>query len=333
MERSGSSTAGHDSRQAQHISASRDPASQLELVTLSNPHVCVAVVPAIGGRIISVVPSVTGDELLWRNQRLSLFPSEPGAAYDPVFYGGIDELLPCDLPETIDGIDCPDHGELWTTPLQWESEERGLRLWGRLPLSGLHYERIMSLSAERPEIMSQYRITNTAPSERHFLWKLHAALNTRPGDQVVCPAETAQAADLAYSTCPSLLPFHWPLCEGIDKSVVPEENGTCEFLYLSGLASGRMGLWRSSALSADKSVSQPGFSVQYAFDPGVFPFPWLFQSFGGFDGHVVTVLEPCTNMPISVADAQRAGTCTALAPGETLATTVRLSIIVPTEGK
>jgi hypothetical protein len=41
---------------------------------------------------------------------------ERGADYDSNFYGGIDELIPNDIPENIDGIDDPDHGELWTTP-------------------------------------------------------------------------------------------------------------------------------------------------------------------------------------------------------------------------
>lgn len=318
------------------FSSSRDPVSQMDLVTLSNAHCQVVVAPDIGGRIVSFIPSVTGEDVLWHNKTLPLFRSRPGDAYDPVFYGGIDELLPCDLPETIDGIDYPDHGELWTTPLQWEASGDRLRLWGVLPRSGLFYEREMTLSQERPEIVFHYRIQNRQKEPRHFLWKLHAALHVLPGDRVTCPASTAQAADLAYSSCTTPDPFAWPFCDGIDKSVVPEENGTCEFLYLSGLSTGTMGLDRPStgtvdancpcAESAHPCRSVPAISIRYEFDRAVFPFPWLFASFGGFDGHFVTVLEPCTNMPISVADAQQAGTSAMLAPGEVLVTTVRLTV-------
>ncbi len=298
------------------ISSSRDPETLMELITLSNNHCRVVVAPEVGGRIISFVPSVTGEEVLWHNKSLSLFRSRPGDAYDPAFYGGIDELLPCDLPETIDSIDYPDHGELWTTALQWETCGNKLRLWGSLPLSGLAYEREMSLSSKSPEVVFHYRIKNEQEAPRHFLWKLHAALVALPGDRVSCPASTAQAADPDYSSCPSLAPFSWPLCQGVDKSVVPEENGTSEFLYLNGLSAGTMGLERPPA----------GISIQYWFDRAVFPTPWLFQSFGGFDGHFVTVLEPCTNMPMSVADAQDAGICAVLKPGETLKTSVRLTV-------
>ena len=311
------------------ISSSRDPVSLMELITLSNTHCRVVVAPETGGRIVSFIPTMTGEELLWHNKARALFRSRPGDAYDPAFYGGIDELLPCDLPETIDGIAYPDHGELWTTPLQWEARGNRLRLWGVLPRSGLSYERKMSLCADSAEIVLHYRIRNGQKTHRHFLWKMHAAMHTVPGDRVICPAATAQAADPAYSSCLSMAPFSWPVCQGIDKSIIPEENSTCEFLYLMGLSEGTMGLERPSA----------GISIQYAFDRTVFPTPWLFQSFGGFDSHFVTVLEPCTNMPLSVTDAMQAGTCAMLAPGETLTTTVRLSArllpettILPMEG-
>ena len=80
-----------------------------------------------------------------RNQglRLELLPS--GAEYDPNFYGGVDELLPNDIPELIDGIECPDHGELWTTPLKATSEGDRVKMECVLPNLGLRYERWMRL--------------------------------------------------------------------------------------------------------------------------------------------------------------------------------------------
>ena len=66
----------------------------------------------------------------------------PGSEYDPNFFGGIDELLPNDVPETIDGVACPDHGELWTTCLDWHLEsDEVIHLQGMLSLFGLRYER------------------------------------------------------------------------------------------------------------------------------------------------------------------------------------------------
>jgi len=297
------------------FSISKIPESAVELVTLSNRYGHVKVAPAIGGRIISIRLESTGEELLWHNENISLQTNVSGAAYDPNFYGGIDELLPCDEPERIDGIDCPDHGELWTTPLQWEIVDDVLKLQGVLPRFGLTYTREMHLSPDKPEIISQYRIGNPTAETRHFLWKLHAALPVNPGDLVECPAVYAKPVDAAYTTCKSMEPFLWPYSGESNKSVIPESNGTCEFLYLYELSEGTM--------SFIGKESHTYFT--YHFDKSVFPYPWLFQSFGGFDGHEVTVLEPCTNMPLRVNDAIKREQCASLPPLGELSTTIRIS--------
>jgi hypothetical protein len=221
----------------------------------------------------------------------------------------MDELLPSDLPETINGIASPDHGELWTLPLDFEAAGDTLVLRGRLPRFGLDYERRMRIEDNR--LVCDYRIGNPTASERDFLWKLHAALAVRPGDRVLCPAATARAADTAWSRRKRVAPFAWPDSDGLDMSLVPEPDGGTEFLYLYDLTDGRMALQ-----AAD------GAKIECRFDRTVFPCCWYFASHGGMDGAFVGVLEPCTNMPIGVNEAAKSGYCARLAPGETLATTV-----------
>src|SRR5437868_3017339 len=91
----------------------------------------VDVVPGVGGRIVSLVHKPSGHEFLWHNPALRLELKPSGAEYDPNFYGGIDELLPNDLAEPINGVECPDHGELWTTPLHTEVVADRLILTGQ----------------------------------------------------------------------------------------------------------------------------------------------------------------------------------------------------------
>lgn len=69
----------------------------------------------------------------------------PCSAFDPVFFGGINELLPNDTPEFFDGVALLDHGELWTTALNATVVDNAVSLHGYLPLSGLAYERTLSL--------------------------------------------------------------------------------------------------------------------------------------------------------------------------------------------
>ena len=67
-----------------------------------------------------------------------------------------------------------------------------------------------------------------------------------------------------------------------------------------------------------------GLTFEYRFDTAVFPYVWYFASYGGFDGHVVAVVEPCTTMPLSVSAAAALGQCSLLESGEGLATQVQI---------
>lgn len=276
---------------------------------LENDTLRVEVAPAVGGRVVSLVHRPSRREFLWRNPRLSLSRCAPGSAYDPNFYGGMDELLPCDIPETINGIACPDHGELWALPLAAERAGDALTLHGRLPRFGLDYERRMRLEGNR--LICDYRLTNPSATERQFMWKLHAALAVQPGDRIDCPAAMARAADPEWSRRKSPAPFAWPDADGLDMSRIPVPDGGTEFLFLYDLAEGRMAL-----------EAQDGARLECRFDRAIFPCCWYFASHGAMDGAFTGVLEPCTTMPLSVNEAAMNGFCSRLGPGETLETTV-----------
>lgn len=290
------------------------PLDGVPIIRLESDHLQVDVAPGVGGRVVSLIDRASAHEFLWRNRALSLQRLPAGSEYDPNFYGGIDELLPNDLPEVIDGVSCPDHGELWTSALDWACEGDRLKLRGTLPLFGLSYEREMTLRADSPCLEVTYRISNRADQPRHFLWKLHAALAVVPGDVVDCPARKARVVDLAWSRYHTLAPFDWPTIEGQDAHVIPAPDGTVDFFYLFELTEGKMA-WRRPS---------DGLAFTYHFDRRVFPYAWLFASYGGFNGHYTVILEPCTAMPLSVNEAAARRQCSLLEPGETLETRVTI---------
>ncbi len=298
------------------MNRSQTLASETPVITLESAHLQVGVAPGVGGRVVSLRHKATGHEFLWRNAALPLRRLAAGSEYDPHFFGGIDELLPNDIPEQIDGIACPDHGELWTTALAAERAGPRLTLRGTLASFGLRYEREMTLRPDAPRLDLRYRISNPTDQPRHFLWKLHAALNVAPGDRVECPARKGQVVDLAWSRFHTLAPFDWPRLEGQDAHVIPAPNGTVDFFYLFDLAEGRIG-WRRP---------ETGLGFTYHFDRAAFPYAWLFASYGGFNGHYTVILEPCTAMPIGVNDAAAKGQCSLLPPGGSLATDVSIRV-------
>ena len=284
-----------------------------EIVRLRSPQLEVDVAPGVGGRIVQIRYLPSGHAFLWNNAGLILELLPHGSEYDPNFYGGIDELIPNDIPETIEGTFCADHGELWTTPLDWHWEETTLVMEGRLPFFGLSYvpERLRN---DSPIIELRDPIANECAASRHFLWKLHSAIAVSPGDRIECPARHPQVVDLQYSRFGTLEPFAWPEIEGRRADVVPDNDGTVDFFYLYDLDSGRIA-WTRPAHQ---------LKFEYRFDRSVFPFAWLFASYGGFDGHYTVVLEPCTTMPISVNAAMANGRCSHLGPGDVLETDVAI---------
>lgn len=270
---------------------------------LENEFLRIATDPEHGGRITGFQDKKSGTELLWYDP--ARLPINPELDYDGNFAGGMDELLPNDPPE--DGF--PDHGELWTLPLDCRTDGDTLALHGKLPLCGLDYRRTMRL--EGKSLISEYRIESRADRPLDFLWKLHAALQIAPGDVLEVPAHCVQAADPGnWSKAQDGMPRRWP-----GTYAVPEMDGTSDFFYLTDLAGNELRLRR-----ADGTV----FACQ--FDPAVFRCVWIFASFGRLNGSRTLIMEPCTNYPGTLAEARRQQVCASLAPGEVLQTAVTWTV-------
>ena len=288
----------------------------VRIVRLENRWLRVDIAPALGGRIVSLVDRHSGKDLLWHHPERPLSAVAPGSDYDARFAGGIDEILPNDVPETIDGIRYPDHGELWTTPLSWQVTGDGVEMGAALPLTGLQYRKRVVLNPQEAKLKTKCAIGNPTGETRHFLWKMHAALNVAPGDRIHCPARTAAVADPAWSRWGADEPFLWPHVGAERADLIPEPDGTTDYLFFYDLEAGEVG-WQSKAHD---------LQLTYHFDPLVFPYVCYFASYGGFEGHVFAILEPATAMPVSVSEAARLGKCSRLEPGDRIETGVRISV-------
>ena len=286
----------------------------IEIINGESDHIRFSLAPACGGKIISIYNKRLQKEFLWKNKNLQLSLLGAGADYDSNFYGGIDELLPNDIPENIDGIDYPDHGELWTTCLDNEVKEDSISVFGKLQLSELYYKKTIRLDANEPVIYLEYKIRNDADVQRNFLWKLHAALDIKEGDQLVTTAKKGKVVDPAYSRFSNLHEFNWPIIEDRDASLVPQKNNTVDFFYLYDAAQPAMNF-----------LNEGGKHLfRYQYDKKIFPYQWYFASYGGFLNHYTAIIEPCSSMPMSVNNAKALHQCTVLEPGEEINTLVSI---------
>ena len=279
-----------------------------DMIILSNGRITVAVLPAQGGKIIGM--RLAGEErnYIWFDERQAA-KYDPAAEYDPQFSGGIEELLPSDVPETIDGIFYPDHGELWRVPLTTEQAgDSTAALVAELPQTGFSYRREMALDGN--SLVCKTTITNNKNIRRPFLWKLHCALSISPSDTIHIPARCMTAADVEWSTLPDNMPraFNGTL-------TAPVNDGSSEFLYLTDLSGDFC-----EAHFAD------GRRLRCDFDGSIFTNVWYFGTYGKLNGSYTGILEPCTNYPMSVKDAAAGGACASLGASESLSTTVKWTL-------
>lgn len=162
--------------------------------TIQDARVGLAVVPELGGKIVSLKDLQTQREWLWYpGQRLELFKNQPHDAFCDSPLAGMDECLPTILPCAWRGRNLPDHGEVWNK--SWEVDMDAWRLGVlstsiRLEWSPFVFER--SIALHHGEILLNYKLSNTNGAEEPFLWAVHPLLRLTEGDRLELPGSTRQ---------------------------------------------------------------------------------------------------------------------------------------------
>ncbi len=289
-------------------------------VVLANAHLRVVLLPELGGRVWEVTHLASGRQLLWHHPQLALSPIPPGAVYDDNFLGGWDELFPNDEPETLAGIDFPDHGEAWSAPWRWQvlAEGVAVRLELVAPLSGSRLVRTFRLAAGSSALELQVEVTNGTGRVLPMMHKQHLAVDLLPGSRIDLPPSVVEIGGFGTPRAGSYGDrFAWPVLatpEGGADFAAAAPDGTAELLFAEGLAAG----WVAC-------TGPDGVGIGLAFDTGAYPACWTFASWAGWQDLRVAVLEPCTGLGLSVGEGVATGRHRVLAPGETMRT--RLSAV------
>lgn len=275
------------------------------------------VAPELGGRIESLIDRETGKEWIWHpdgyQPHARTLPI--GASFDDHWTGGWDEVFPNDVACRFLSRDLPDHGELWSQ--KWDLVERdalGVELRYRCLSVPVSVSKRITVSRDSAKLTVRYRLANQSEERLPFLFKLHPALNVEPGDELLLPSCRIEPVDLGFSRLIGRAEkTHFPYGHDAHGDLLavnvaaPRGQGAREFFYASELEGGWCGV-RSEGTRT---------SLVFSFDRAVFPFVWMFASYGGWRDHYVVIPEPCTNVPYDLDTALRARTCAKLEPRET----------------
>lgn len=298
----------------------------LQLVTIENDRIAVAVLPRAGGKIWSVTSLGHGVDVLWHHPVTPPAAHAPGTPFDDAWSGGWDEVLPNDEPELDGESVLPDHGVVWTAPVRFNVMDDGcdgeaLRLIATDASRTWRLERTLSLGPTDARLTIAYLLVNLSDRHQALQWKLHPALPVRPGMTLHLP-DSRVWMDEALADGFDVAPSRWPYLSGtdgrpIDLRRLPDPgSGEVRFFHARDLGAGWCGVrW-----------PDPGLSLRLDFDPTLFRAISVFATWGGWRDLDVLVLEPTTGAGTSLRALRERGESLILAPGERRATTVTLTL-------
>lgn len=298
----------------------------LRAVVIENRQLRILILPEAGGRIQQITHKPSDTELLWNHPRIRPARLPFGASYDDNWSGGWDELLPNNIPETINDEAYPDHGEVWAadwafTPFE-DAREAGAALKCQTRISDILLEKRIRLREDESALNVDYRLHNGSRLPLPILWNLHVPFAVSERHRLEFPPMQASLEpNYLGSLQGAPIDFTWPLIDApegrLDLSAVPAASAQrLHFVYGHGFTEGYCGVIEAAA----------GLRARVWFDPSIFRACWLFGAFGGWRNLHVALLEPSTGYPFEVARAVRNGTCRTLAPGEELRTSVRFEV-------
>lgn len=293
----------------------------LEALVVENGALRLTIVPALGGKIVSLIRLETGREYLLppsAPDRVCRTPSY-GDSFEAYEAGGFDECLPtvaeCGYPEEpFRSSRLPDHGDVWCLPAAVEIVGGQVRLTTSLRSLPLQFRKQISL--EGNTVRLDYEATNLSPSTMKFLWSAHPLLRIEPGAEIVLPQEV-QEVEVAWSNGERMGNpgdrCSWPEARersgrnvALNRVVSPTAN-TAEKLFTPRLSEGSCGMF----------LPREEEWIAFRFDCRLVPYVGVWICQGGWPlrqaAKTFTVaLEPSMGRPDSLAEAVRRNECAVL---------------------
>ena len=264
-----------------------------KVFVLRNEAIELALVPALGAKVISLRNLVTGYEWMWHPPAgMRLFHNRPGDDFGASTLIGWDECIPTIAPCIWKGRVLPDHGEAWTVPwnLDPEAFDRGvLKTSLSLAVSPFRFERCIELRGN--EIYLNYQLENLSNEPEEFLWAIHPLL----------PASDGIRLQLTHETRNVLTGEEWVTALNFGAG-----KPACVKIFAGPLREGRAGVLDTIARD----------HLRFEWDTSSNQTLGLWLSRGGWNGCHHLALEPCNGAPDSLAEAAQAGRCGIIPPKE-----------------
>ena len=260
---------------------------EIKKYLIENKEISAEIIPALGGRIESLIYKPTSKNWVWINNKIKASKVPTGSSYDENWQGGWEELFPNDAIENFSWGKGYDHGELWSATWKIiELDENKISMEAKNLKSGTKFIKCISISKSRINVKYTGRIN----FEDYFLFKLHLAI----------PVGSSLSFKLKnYEITP------------VDKNFgnILDSNNRHKFFNLerdTGLYDfGYINKPTNEVTIEDENKNK----LKLNYDMYNLKYLWIFQSQGGWMGHNVAVIEPCTNGRKSIETAISENMC------------------------
>lgn len=256
----------------------------------------ITIAPELGSKVISLKNVRTGREWLAQPDQgygnggyASSFAASDGSGWDEIF----PTVNGCNY-QTFpwQGVELPDHGEVWSLPWQTSAQDGKLRCEVHGIRFPYHLSKTYSFTEEE-RLRIDYRVRNLSPFPFSFLWAAHPLFRVKEGMEMIVPSELNKIV-VSYSQNRRLGEMgdahFWPnpcMDAGeirLDR-IESEAARTAEKFYFQGeLPEGRAALY------------DPGTKERLTllFPKEKVPYLSIWANYGGYRNQYHVALEPAT---------------------------------------
>ncbi len=294
-----------------------------DCVVLENDDVRAVILPAHGGKAVSLMLKENGFECLFQNPKPAFTRACPGDDFSDFEACGFDDAFPtvdaCEVNVGERTVPYPDHGEIWSAVFDWACEGDVLHLRYESELLGYVYEK--TWSTQRHSLVCAYRIYNPTASDIPAIWTCHCLMRPEEGMHLIVP-EGMDRVENVFSNdwlgeAGRIL--NYPLTNGprgaVDLSKMPPD-GQLKYYFVSPLKDGRCG-YRYEASSVE---------VTLCYDAKRLPYLGFWATGGAYRGDRNCALEPANGYFDSIPVAASKGRCPVLHAGETWEFKLKLNV-------
>lgn len=162
----------------------------IECITMENSYNRIVVIPKSGGKIQSIYDKEEKHEHLYQSPNTKFSIPIYGNRFESCDFSGFDDMFPniltCYYPDyPWNGIELPDHGEVWTQPFDCITSRDSIVLTCsgvRLPYI---FEKKITMSHHQVKI--SYHVKNNSNYTFKYIWAAHALKKITKDSEVLLP--------------------------------------------------------------------------------------------------------------------------------------------------